>query len=482
LNFIQTRSGSASLAGLIIIAGFVVISLTSYLVSTSSAKKAILTSTLPLTSDNVFSEIQRDLLLPVLVSSLMANDTFLRDWVIAGEGDTSQVIKYLREINDKYNAVTSFLVSEPSRVYYHHGGILKSVLPEEPRDAWFFRVRGMEPAYEVNVDPDLANKDTMTIFINYKVLDYEGRFLGATGVGITVGAVKNLVEHYQDRFGRAVYFTDKEGRVVLHGSRYQGADRLSQRAGLVPHLPTLLKEGESSVEFQEGSETVLLNARYIPELKWILVVEESPEDLLRGFRATLKANLAICALVTLLVVLLNRKTVHYFHDKLADMALRDDLTGAANRRSFSIYFAQLTAQARRQPEALCALLVDMDHFKAINDRHGHLVGDLVLKQVAAHLKAHIRDWDVLCRWGGEEFLVLLKGADLASALGIAEQLRLGIEQARFGPKPESIQVTVSIGVTQYAPKDSEADMVGRADSALYGAKGTGRNRVETLAA
>jgi diguanylate cyclase (GGDEF)-like protein len=467
---------------MIIIAGFLVISLTSYLVSTSSAKKAILTSTLPLTSDNIFSEIQRDLLLPVLVSSLMASDTFLRDWIISGENDVPQAVKYLKEIKDKYHAVTSFLVSENSRIYYHAEGILKAVQPEEPRDAWFFRVRGMEPDYEVNVDPDMANRDTMTIFINYKVLDYDGRFLGSTGVGITVGAVKSLVEHYQDRFGRTVYFTDREGRVVLHGTRFHGASHLAQRPGLAPHLPALLKDNEYSAEFHDGSGTVLLNARYIPELKWVLVVEESPEDLLQGFRATLQANLAICALVTILVVLLNRKTVHYFHDKLAALALHDELTGCANRRSFTIYFDQLAAQTRRQPEGLSALLIDMDHFKNINDRHGHLAGDLVLKQIAVFLKDHIRDWDVLCRWGGEEFLLLLKGADLAQALVIAEQLRRGIEQARFGPDPRVIPLTVSIGAAQYGAEDSETTLVGRADQALYRAKEAGRNRVEAQAA
>ncbi|MBI4799469.1 MAG: GGDEF domain-containing protein [Desulfarculus sp.] len=374
------------------------------------------------------------------------------------------------------------MVSAHTRAYYHAGGVLKKVHPEEPRDVWFFRVRDMEPPYAGNVDPDMANRDTMTIFINYRVLDYQGRFLGATGVGITVGAVKSLIEHYQERFGRTVYFTDGQGQVVLHGARYRGAASLDQRPGLAPHLPQLLKTNEYSAEFSEEGGTVLLNARYIPELKWVLVVEESPEDILRGFRSTLQANLAICALVTLLVVLLNRKTVHYFHDKLAGMALRDDLTGAANRRSFAIYFAQLAAQARRQPEDLSVLLMDLDDFKSINDQHGHLVGDLVLKQVAAHVKAHIRDWDVLCRWGGEEFLVLLKGAGLGQATAIAEQLRQGLATARFGQEPAAITVTMSIGVAQYRPGDSESGLVGRADDALYRAKAGGRNRVEALAA
>ena len=122
-------------------------------------------SELPLTSDNVYSEIQRDLLPSIFIASLMANDTFLRSWVIGGEKDPASITRYLKEISEKYNTMTSFFVSEKSRIYYQAKGILKKVSPDSPRDVWFFRVRKMDPIYEINVDPDMANHDTMTIFL-----------------------------------------------------------------------------------------------------------------------------------------------------------------------------------------------------------------------------------------------------------------------------------------------------------------------------
>ena len=137
----------------------------------------------PLTSDTLYSEIQQDLLKPIFVSSLMAHDTFLRDWVLDGERAAQPVVRYLNEIQQKYGAFTAFFVSDRSRTYYQNKGVLKQVREGEPRDVWFFRVRGMDHPYETNVDPDMANDDTMTIFINFRVLDYEGRFLGATGIG-----------------------------------------------------------------------------------------------------------------------------------------------------------------------------------------------------------------------------------------------------------------------------------------------------------
>ena len=141
MNIHRSRIGLVSIAGLIIVIGFLITSITSYVVSTSSAKRAILTSELPLTSDNIYSEIQRDLLRPVFVSSLMATDTFLRDWVIAGEQDKAQIRKYLNEIRKRYQAVSSFFVSEQSKIYYHAEGILKQVSPNEPGQADGRRLR-----------------------------------------------------------------------------------------------------------------------------------------------------------------------------------------------------------------------------------------------------------------------------------------------------------------------------------------------------
>jgi diguanylate cyclase (GGDEF)-like protein len=478
MNIERHRISLVTIAGAIIIAGFLTTSLTSYFVSTNSAKKAILNNELPLTSDNVFSEIQRDLLRPVFVSSQMASNTFLRDWVIDGEKDEGKMRKYLREVRERYNAVTSFFVSEKTRTYYHADGILKRVQPEEPRDAWYFRVRTMKPAYEINVDPDMANRDTMTIFINFKVFDYRGAFIGATGVGLTVTNVKSLIDQYQKQFDRAVYFVDRKGNVVLHGAAYAGPTNLRERAGLREALPALLEGAGGVHEFKSEGKEYLLSARYVPELNWILVVEQSADRIMDEFRTTLQGSLVICAFVTFLVVLMILRMVNSFHRRLADMALIDGLTGVANRQSFSISFAQAMAGAKRKAEPMSVLMIDIDHFKSVNDRFGHIVGDKVLQDIALLIKNRIRGWDTLCRWGGEEFVVLLQGTDLDGACTVAEQLRSAIEAEPFGGPDKPLKITISVGVAQYRDGDMESDITDRADRALYRAKGGSRNRIE----
>lgn len=123
---------------MILLAGFVLSSLGSFWVSRENVRKTITDSALPLTSDNIYSEIQRDLLKPVFISSVMATDTFVRDWILSGEQDSSRIINYLSEIKSEYQTITAFLVSDLSRNYYHATQVLKQVDESEKRDEWNF--------------------------------------------------------------------------------------------------------------------------------------------------------------------------------------------------------------------------------------------------------------------------------------------------------------------------------------------------------
>lgn len=158
--------------------------------------------------------------------------------------------------------------------------------------------------------------------------------------------------------------------------------------------------------------------------------------------------------------------------RLTAQAQTDALTGALNRRGMGRRLDELHARAQEQAEAYALLMVDVDHFKVINDRHGHAVGDEVLKRVALGLRESLRADDIVARWGGEEFCVLLPRVRQSEAQALAERMVAGI--ARSG----SPAVTVSIGVALALPADEAAEgVMRRADVALYRAKDSGRNRV-----
>ena len=303
---------------LLLISGFLLTSLASYFVSLSSLRRQITESGLPLTSDTIYSEVQRDLLKPIFISSLMAQDTFLRDWVLAGEQSPADITRYLLEIRQRFQTETSFFVSEQSRTYYHSSGVLKQVAPDAERDTWYFRVRDMVDDYEINIDPDLANHDTMTVFINYRVFDYDNNFIGVTGVGLTVHAVKELIDLYQQKFGREVYFVDQNGAPVLHGRDFPDELRnLADKPGVSSALAARIlatKDGIFSFTYQ-GSK-VHLNSRFIPEFGWHLLVEQNESEAVSGIHDTLLLNLLICAVLSSIVLYLTHLTIKAYQKKI----------------------------------------------------------------------------------------------------------------------------------------------------------------------
>lgn len=467
-----------ALLGLLLMAGFFATTLSSYFVSKRTIREAIIGQELPLASNNIYMEIQKDLVQPVLVSSTMAHDTFLRDWVLRGERNVDELARYLQEVKARYGAFSSFFVSDRTASYYTGGGILKRVSPQEPRDAWYYRVREMQAPYEINVDPDMANKDAMTIFINYRVFDFDGRYLGATGIGLTIDAMHRLIRDYQQRYRRTIYFVNAQGQAVLFGhAAMQGSTDLRTRPGLRDIIDRILQEKNGGYQYEAGGVNHLLNVHYIPELKWYLFVEKDEAEALAGIRQTLYLNLGVCLAVTLVAVLLTHLSLSRYQRRIEEMASTDKLTGLLNRQAFAILIDKLQAEHGRSPRAVSMLLMDVDHFKQINDRHGHAAGDRVLRRLAQLIQGELRQSDIAVRWGGEEFLAVLKGCDLAEARKIAEKIRLAIEREPFAAAGQRLPVTLSVGVSEYKGGEQVEQTIGRADAGLYQAKNAGRNRV-----
>ncbi|MCB2101305.1 MAG: GGDEF domain-containing protein [Rhodobacterales bacterium] len=160
------------------------------------------------------------------------------------------------------------------------------------------------------------------------------------------------------------------------------------------------------------------------------------------------------------------------------LALTDHLTETANRRQLMLLGGQAEKHARRTGVDLSVAVIDLDRFKAINDTHGHAVGDEALKTVARRIKDSLREADVLARYGGEEFVVLFDGADHTYAAAVAERLRAAVAAAPVVVGDTLIPVTASIGVaSQAGPDVSLSSVLLRADAAMYRAKDQGRNRV-----
>ncbi|MGF1525544.1 MAG: diguanylate cyclase [Candidatus Competibacterales bacterium] len=168
-----------------------------------------------------------------------------------------------------------------------------------------------------------------------------------------------------------------------------------------------------------------------------------------------------------------------FQQNLSQAALRDFLTGVYNRRYFQAQLDMDFQDARRCGNALAVLLIDIDHFKAVNDTHGHGVGDDLLAKLCALISHVIDRNDILARHGGEEFALLCPGLDSREVAILAERIRLAVVEHSFFDVVGDLPVTVSIGVASYpeVAVATPAELLDRTDQALYSAKGLGRNRV-----
>jgi diguanylate cyclase (GGDEF)-like protein len=164
--------------------------------------------------------------------------------------------------------------------------------------------------------------------------------------------------------------------------------------------------------------------------------------------------------------------------ELQILATRDPLTALLNRRSLAVGFQTLFEEAREEEEELSCIMVDIDHFKSVNDRFGHSVGDVVIKLIARILTEHSRPNDLVGRYGGEEFLLVLPGVGSDMAFGIAERIRLAVQEGDENPLSEALEITSSFGLATLAKaSESYSVMLEQADKALYSAKDRGRNQV-----
>ncbi len=358
--------------------------------------------------------------------------------------------------------------------------MLKTVKENEPRDIWFYRVRALKADYETNVDIDMGNRDTMTIFINHRVLDYDGNFIGATGVGLALDTMTDILDSYQTRFHRNIYFIDRDGAIKMTGKSMKD---VHGSITALPGVSTIAKDilNRSStptrLEYQHNGTTVLMSSRFIPELDWYLLVEQSISDNVKPIEHVFIVNIIISAIVTLLILALTLFAVNRYQRRLLAIAGTDSLTGLLNRQAFEIVFQQAILDSERRGSPLSTILFDIDFFKLVNDNHGHLAGDRILQKIASLTKEAVRESDIVTRWGGEEFLVLLQDCPLAQATAIAEKLRHIIASHDFELPGSALSLTASMGVAEYENRETLNSFFARADTALYQAKAEGRNRI-----
>jgi diguanylate cyclase (GGDEF)-like protein len=457
--------------------GFIATSMVGYFVARDSLTQQTSNDTLPLLGDNIYSEIQRDLLKPIIISSLMANDTFLRDWVLDGEQNPEQIQTYLKKIQTSYATVTSFFISDKTQKYYHPSGIVKSVSPDNANDAWYFRARKIDSTHEINIDFDATKNDALTVFINYKVMDANNKFIGITGVGLGLSKVQELIETYQEKYNREIFFVDPLGEITLNGSMNKKGINFSDIDINGKSLnQQLFNKSSASTRYRLENHETLINSRYLQEFNWYLIIRQCSDDLNKELFESLLLNLGISLLITIIILSFTWITLGSYQQKLEKMAITDKLTGLNNRQMFDPILEQFFKLATRNNSELAVAILDIDNFKRINDQHGHPFGDKVLVEVSNLLRKQTRSSDILCRWGGEEFLILMPTTQIIQAQHCIEQLHKALANQSFNIDGNEVYIQLSAGIAGKEDNDEPNTFIYRADQALLKAKSSGRNQ------
>ncbi len=266
-----------------------------------------------------------------------------------------------------------------------------------------------------------------------------------------------LVVIYGEDLGRK--FDLDEGRTSI-GRSAKSDIQIDHDSVSRNHVRLTVDEGRTSIEDVGSTNGTFLN-----------------DESLSG-KVTLRNNDLIKVGRTVFKFIAHDNIEAAYHDEIYRLTTVDGLTQVHNRRYFDEAVDREISRCRRYGRGLSVLLIDVDHFKSINDTFGHLAGDAVLKEVASTIKRRIRKEDVLARFGGEEFAVLTPEIDLKGATAMAQKVRKVIEKHEFSFDGETIPVTISCGVATLGKKGDDAQaLLSRADEKLYEAKEGGRNQV-----
>jgi diguanylate cyclase (GGDEF)-like protein len=453
------------------------LSLINYAIALSSVRKDLATRSLPLSVNNIYSEIQTHIIEPNLIASMMATDTFVKDWLQSGETDSTKITKYLESIRNKYGLFVTFLVSDKTLQYYTQKGYLENLEQNSSADKWYFDFKENPQEHEINLDYNSNLDNSLMMFINYKIYDSEYHLIGVTGMGHKISYIDDMLKYFYNEYKFKVYFLNADGDIVLVQRGMKHVDNIEQDEKWLNIKDDILSPESKVFKYTRNENEYLLKTKYIPELRLYLLVEAKVNDFTQNVNNAFYFNLSISLIVTFLIAIVILITIRKYNKRLTYMAQHDTLTSLYNRRFFEDRIEHFYQLSKRSKDPLSLLFFDIDDFKLINDQLGHHVGDKVLKRIADISKLHIRQTDMIARWGGEEFIVGLINTNISDAEMIAQKLRVLIEEDIALQQLVDKSITASFGVTECKEDEAIEHVMVRVDNAMYEAKRDGKNKV-----
>lgn len=429
----------------------------------------------------LYSLLTKELIRPLLVGQYMANDEFLFDFVKQEQPDMSAILRYLNRISRTFNVLT-FVALEDHNVVIDSDG--KRIDLKNGKAEWYHRLKD-SPKETIT---DIGNFEDPHLYIDIKLRDIDDRFLGFVGVGIKLTDYKRLFTEYHSRFAYDIILTDENDFVMLSSSDLMTTEshhRTERKVNIntLPWFNEYQQQEAENIDVKNTTITDFSTKSYsvskmpMSELSWnLFIVSEQAENQREYWKLFIEKS-AFMLFVLLVIYLVFTTSMRYINRKLVENAERDQLTLLPNRH----YLNRMYAKTCRQYRSAAVIMCDLDDFKPINDKYGHKAGDMVLKAVAEKLAENIRSIDIIARWGGEEFVMVMPETSASQATEIADRIRLSIKQTSIFIEEQQLElsVTMSFGIAITDLEDDNPDkIIALADDALYDAKRCGKNCIK----
>lgn len=418
----------------------------------------------------VFKLVRDELLRPLYIAETFASSIDFTATLDTPDFDEKALLQRLQKMEQELDLLF-FVASEQSRKQYFSNGTTLDLVEGEV--AWYFEAKENGTDFMA----DLGQVGDVHLFFDVKMYGPNQEFLGYVGVGKRVQRFLDTFNQYKSLYNYEFLFVNDSNEIIL-----SSLPDLVVTGAYIPTLESVewFQNGDSSRQsndseiIQVEEEDFLVSEFTIEELGWRLLLFVPLEARQTQITKSFIAN----ALVALFIVTLLASTLLFltlvYKRKIEQKSEVDPLTGLPNRNYVHRRFDEL----RRSGQRVCTLIVDLDHFKTINDTYGHEAGDQVLKAASEALKQELREQDIVSRWGGEEFVMLVPANSIEKGRSIAERARRNVESLQIRIGNATLSVTASFGVAfGAAGNEPLAELLGNADQVLYRAKQEGRNQV-----
>ncbi|GAB5380185.1 MAG: sensor domain-containing diguanylate cyclase [Aliiglaciecola sp.] len=419
------------------------------------------------------SLIVDQLLKPLHVSQTLVEAKELQELVLSDEIDEAAMFAMLKRIEQEFG-MGFFIASEVSRTQYNSNGTKLAL--EEGKVDWYFRYKN----WEQDAIADIGQWEDPHFYIDLKIYNDKQEFMGFFGISKSLDSFVGIFDEYKKQHGYDFIFVDQDNNIALSSDPelivdkttfttlesldwYQGLDLEKLPGGSL----------NNALVRVDGKDALIAEVKVDP-FGWTMYLltplQARQTEISRSF---------VVSVVTLLVIifalfLLIYHLLYYFKQDMQKNFQTDPLTRLPNRNKVELRYAEMLDQKK----SVGVVLIDIDHFKAVNDTHGHNAGDTVLRQISAMLQGQLRDGDVVGRWGGEEFVLLLPDTTPEQSFEVAQKLRESMANMTASTGSISLQITASFGVSHTETVRPLTEILGYADDALYQAKRDGRNMVK----